>query len=67
LRANASCKSHAELDDSTTLDRGDPVDLGVRMARMAGEHSLCLVGGCCGTDPEHLAEIAAACATSDHD
>jgi methionine synthase I (cobalamin-dependent) len=37
------------------------------MARMAGEHSLCLVGGCCGTDPEHLAEIAAACATSNHD
>ena len=26
LRANASCKSHAELDEATELDRGDPAD-----------------------------------------
>ena len=27
LRANASVKSHAELDDSEELDAGDPLDL----------------------------------------
>ena len=30
LRANASTKSHAELDESETLDAGDPADLGRR-------------------------------------
>lgn len=28
LRANASCKSHAELDEATELDRGNPTELG---------------------------------------
>jgi S-methylmethionine-dependent homocysteine/selenocysteine methylase len=27
LRANASCKSHAELDEATELDRGGPQNL----------------------------------------
>ena len=30
VRANASTKSHAELDESETLDAGDPRDLGRR-------------------------------------
>ncbi len=30
VRANASAKSHAELDESETLDSGDPIDLGRR-------------------------------------
>ena len=30
VKANASTKSHAELDESETLDAGDPVDLGRR-------------------------------------
>ncbi len=30
VRANASAKSHAELDESETLDAGDPRDLGQR-------------------------------------
>jgi hypothetical protein len=28
IRANASCKSHAELDEATELDRGNPQELG---------------------------------------
>ena len=35
LRANASTKSHAELDEATELDEGDPVDLGARHADAA--------------------------------
>jgi homocysteine S-methyltransferase len=50
LRANASCKSHAELNDSAELDRGDPDDLGrhyrALRARLPG---LRVMGGCCGT------------------
>ena len=35
LRANASTRSHAELDEATELDAGDPVDLGARYAGAA--------------------------------
>ena len=34
LRANASTKSHAELDEATELDAGDPHDLGERHAAL---------------------------------
>ena len=34
LRANASTKSHAELDEATELDDGDPADLGARHAAL---------------------------------
>ena len=34
LRANASTKSHAELDEATELDEGDPADLGARHAAL---------------------------------
>jgi homocysteine S-methyltransferase len=62
LRANASTKSHAELDESTTLDAGDPADLGRRYAQLRQAlPSLRILGGCCGTDHRHLAAICAAC------
>jgi homocysteine S-methyltransferase len=62
LRANASTKSHAELDESTTLDAGDPADLGRRYARLRQSlPSLRILGGCCGTDHRHVAAICAAC------
>jgi S-methylmethionine-dependent homocysteine/selenocysteine methylase len=58
LRANASTKSHAELDESDELDAGDPVDLAARYARLRGIlPRLNVVGGCCGTDERHVAEI----------
>ena len=34
LRANASTMSHAELDEATELDEGDPADLGARYAAL---------------------------------
>lgn len=59
LRVNASTKSHAELDQSTELDDGDPVDLGLQCAWLGRtlEH-INVLGGCCGTDERHIAEIA---------
>jgi homocysteine S-methyltransferase len=64
LRANASRKSHAELNESTELDTGDPVELGAQYAELAGSvlRSLNVMGGCCGTDERHVAQIASACA-----
>jgi S-methylmethionine-dependent homocysteine/selenocysteine methylase len=61
FRSNASAKSHQELDDSTEIDRGDVADLARRVAAMRTRYDLWVVGGCCGTDAEHLESIAVAC------
>jgi S-methylmethionine-dependent homocysteine/selenocysteine methylase len=61
VRANASTCSHAELDGATTLDRGDPQDLAQHyLALLAANPGLVVLGGCCGTNHEHIAAIAAA-------
>ena len=60
FRANASKKSHEELDDSTELDRGDVEELAREVADMKGAFGLKLIGGCCGTDHEHVSAIARA-------
>jgi S-methylmethionine-dependent homocysteine/selenocysteine methylase len=61
LRANASTKSHGELDEATELDEGDPADLGRRYAALrAGLPRLTVLGGCCGTDHRHVAEACKA-------
>jgi S-methylmethionine-dependent homocysteine/selenocysteine methylase len=58
LRANASTKSHAELDEAEQLDQGDPADLGARHAALREQlPNLCVLGGCCGTDHRHVGEI----------
>ena len=58
LRANASTCSHAELDEAQELDDGDPADLGARYAALRDQlPNLNVVGGCCGTDHRHVAEI----------
>lgn len=63
LRANASRRSHAELDESTDLDDGDPVELGHQYREMKGLlPGLTVMGGCCGTDHRHVAAISEACA-----
>ena len=58
IRANASCKSHAELDEATELDDGNPVEFGqdyVRLNRVF--KNLRVMGGCCGTDHRHIGEV----------
>jgi len=58
VRANASAKSHAELDESEELDAGDPSELGahhVDLKKLLPQ--LNIFGGCCGTDHRHVAAI----------
>lgn len=65
IRANASTRSHAELDAATDLDDGDPVQLG-RDYQAIRKHTpwISILGGCCGTDHRHVAQIAHRCASA---
>ena len=61
VRANASRKSHAELDEAETLDEGDPVELGADYRALRPRlPAVRVVGGCCGTDHRHVAEVCRA-------
>ncbi|THU37058.1 homocysteine S-methyltransferase [Niastella caeni] len=58
IRANASLKSHAELDESDTLDAGDKCLLAEGYMQLFNLlPSLKVIGGCCGTDHSHIEEI----------
>jgi S-methylmethionine-dependent homocysteine/selenocysteine methylase len=61
LRVNASSKSHAELDEATELDEGDPAALhGEHAELLAHLPRVTVIGGCCGTDARHVASAAGA-------
>ena len=61
FRANASTKSHEELDDADELDDGDPHDLAASFLQLRDRLGhLTVLGGCCGTDHRHLDSIAGA-------
>lgn len=63
IRANSSTMSHAELDVAEDLDRGDVAGLARHYAGLDGLlPDLRVVGGCCGTDIEHVTAIAEALA-----
>jgi S-methylmethionine-dependent homocysteine/selenocysteine methylase len=60
VRANASKRSHAELEASTDLDAGNPDELAHEYrALRALLPKLAVYGGCCGTDLRHLRAISA--------
>jgi S-methylmethionine-dependent homocysteine/selenocysteine methylase len=64
IRANASRLSHAELDQATELDAGNPAELGRQYAALRHKHGrINVLGGCCGTDVRHIEQIALACTT----
>ena len=61
LRANASKRSHAELDECTSLDDGNPVELGGQYKQLLQVlPNLNVLGGCCGTDHRHMEAICSA-------
>jgi homocysteine S-methyltransferase len=65
IRANSSAKSHAELNESPTLDEGNPVEFGSQYSALVKNFPhFRVLGGCCGTDHRHVREIAAACTGS---
>lgn len=62
LRANASSKSHAELNESENLDDGNPEELGSQYCGLKTKlRNLNVLGGCCGTDDRHVEAICKAC------
>ncbi|MCH8843716.1 MAG: homocysteine S-methyltransferase family protein [SAR324 cluster bacterium] len=64
ILANASSKSHAELDEAVELDEGNPVELAEQMKGLSARlGNLNILGGCCGTDHRHIEEIGKVWAT----
>lgn len=62
LRANASRRSHAELNEAPDLDAGDPVELGGQYRELVRRYpQINVLGGCCGTDHRHVECISRAC------
>ncbi|MDB9528677.1 homocysteine S-methyltransferase family protein [Oscillatoria sp. CS-180] len=58
IRPNASIQSHAELDEAEELDEGNPQALGAQCVALKNKlPNLRVLGGCCGTDHRHVAEI----------
>ena len=65
IRANASRRSHQELNDAPDLDAGDPIELGGQYRDLLRQHpQINVLGGCCGTDHRHVASISLACRTA---
>lgn len=61
IRANASRRSHAELDEAPELDAGDPHELAADYVALARRLPwLNIFGGCCGSDLRHVRAIASA-------
>ncbi len=62
IRANASALSHAELDAAEELDAGDMHDLARRYGNILQAMPwVRVVGGCCGTDHNHISAICHTC------
>ncbi len=62
MRANASRRSHQELNDSPDLDDGNPLELGGQYRDIRRNHpQITVLGGCCGTDHRHMECIGTAC------
>jgi S-methylmethionine-dependent homocysteine/selenocysteine methylase len=63
VRANASRKSHAELDESDELDDGNPEEFGSEYRELLDLlPRVNVFGGCCGTDHRHVYQIKCSCA-----
>ena len=58
IRCNSSCRSHEELNNSETLDEGNPEEFGAQCHQLHDlAPNLNILGGCCGTDHRHIEAI----------
>jgi len=65
IRANASRRSHQELNEAPDLDAGDPIELGGQYRDLLLQHpQINVLGGCCETDHRHVECISLACRTA---
>ena len=56
--ANASRRSHAELDVADELDEGDPEELGAQVGGLRKQFShFNFLGSCCGSNLRHMKQI----------
>ena len=61
IRANASRRSHAELDEAPDLDAGDPDEFARLHAMLHARLPwINIWGACCGSDLRHVSQIAEA-------
>ena len=58
FQANTSAKSPKELDNLSYLDTIPPEEFGSMMIALHKEFGIKVLGGCCGTDARHIAQIA---------
>ncbi|TKB11726.1 homocysteine S-methyltransferase family protein [Desulforhopalus sp. IMCC35007] len=54
IQANASSKTHQQLDGSSTLQQNPVQDWGENMLYLHRNFGLKILGGCCGTDHSYL-------------
>ncbi len=57
-QANTSCMSPEELDKATRLECESPQSFGEGLAGLHWEFGLKILGGCCGSLPEHIKMLA---------
>ena len=57
-RCAVSCHPNAGIPDSMGRYTQTPEEMAVAVRRFAEEHLVNIVGGCCGTTPQHIAAIA---------
>ena len=58
LQANTSSKSPEQLDDLSYLDTSNPEEFGELMVALHNKFGIKIIGGCCGSDGNHMTEIA---------
>jgi S-methylmethionine-dependent homocysteine/selenocysteine methylase len=57
IQANASSLDHDQLDEAEALHTDDIEDWGNEMVLLNKTYGMKILGGCCGTGPEHLEYI----------
>ncbi len=57
--ANASSLDHCDLDGAEQLQGEDVAEWGQAMLKLNRQYGVKILGGCCGTGPEHLSYVAA--------
>lgn len=57
IQANASSLDHQQLDGSDTPIRDPLEDWTAHMVKLNRDHGMKILGGCCGTDDNHLRSI----------
>lgn len=58
LQANTSSRDPLELDGSEELQTEEPRQFGFAMRKLRDDFQIQVLGGCCGTDTEHIRELA---------